>query len=173
MEKRNSVLCHTYSLLLILLRPFVKQVYFQEQPVHLELSKITSIYFKLINLKSYFFNELIWLNRNINFGVFKRIAWKLVWISLFVRLNYCNGNNLSSCKIRLTILFSNLWTFYCRAEGKIKHCRIKREGRLFTIGTAQFESLVELVEFYRKHPLYKGMKLRYPINESVSTEPAH
>ncbi|XP_074617747.1 1-phosphatidylinositol 4,5-bisphosphate phosphodiesterase gamma-1-like [Acropora palmata] len=54
-----------------------------------------------------------------------------------------------------------------RAEGKIKHCRIKREGRLFTIGTAQFESLVELVEFYRKHPLYKGMKLRYPINESV------
>ena len=63
--------------------------------------------------------------------------------------------------------------FYCRADGKIKHCRIKREGRLFTIGTAQFESLVELVEFYRKHPLYKGMKLKYPINESVSIQPAH
>lgn len=54
-----------------------------------------------------------------------------------------------------------------RAEGKIKHCRIKREGRLFTIGTAQFETLVELVEFYMRHPLYKGMKLRYPINEDV------
>lgn len=54
-----------------------------------------------------------------------------------------------------------------RADGKIKHCRIKREGRLFTIGTAQFESLVELVEFYMKHPLYKGMKLKYPINEDV------
>ena len=55
-----------------------------------------------------------------------------------------------------------------RAEGKIKHCRIKREGRLFTIGTAQFESLVELVEFYMRHPLYKGMKLKNPINEDVS-----
>lgn len=54
-----------------------------------------------------------------------------------------------------------------RAEGKIKHCRIKREGRLYTIGTAQFESLVELVEFYMRHPLYKGMKLRYQINEDV------
>lgn len=54
-----------------------------------------------------------------------------------------------------------------RAEGKIKHCRIKREGRLFTIGTAQFESLVELVEFYMRHPLYKGMKLKYHINEDV------
>ncbi|XP_022794203.1 1-phosphatidylinositol 4,5-bisphosphate phosphodiesterase gamma-1-like isoform X3 [Stylophora pistillata] len=54
-----------------------------------------------------------------------------------------------------------------RAEGKIKHCRIKREGRLYTIGTAQFESLVELVEFYMKHPLYKGMKLKYQINEEV------
>ncbi|XP_031560507.1 1-phosphatidylinositol 4,5-bisphosphate phosphodiesterase gamma-1-like isoform X2 [Actinia tenebrosa] len=54
-----------------------------------------------------------------------------------------------------------------RAEGKIKHCKLKREGRLFTIGTAQFESLVELVEFYMKHPLYKGMKLKYAINEQV------
>ena len=57
--------------------------------------------------------------------------------------------------------------FNCRAEGKIKHCRIKREGRLYTIGTAQFESLVELVEFYMRHPLYKGMKLKYQINEDV------
>lgn len=61
--------------------------------------------------------------------------------------------------------------FICRAEGKIKHCRIKREGRLYTIGTAQFESLVELVEFYMKHPLYKGMKLKYQINEDVRNLP--
>ena len=64
-------------------------------------------------------------------------------------------------------LLSCLVVFNCRAEGKIKHCRIKREGRLFTIGTAQFESLVELVEFYMRHPLYKGMKLKYHINEDV------
>lgn len=54
-----------------------------------------------------------------------------------------------------------------RAEGKIKHCRIKLEGRLFLIGNAQFESLVELVSYYEKNPLYKKMKLRYPVNMSV------
>ncbi|CAB4024367.1 1-phosphatidylinositol 4,5-bisphosphate phosphodiesterase gamma-1-like, partial [Paramuricea clavata] len=54
-----------------------------------------------------------------------------------------------------------------RAEGKIKHCKIFREGRLYTIGTAQFESLVELVEFYEKHPLYRKMKLKHPINEEI------
>lgn len=54
-----------------------------------------------------------------------------------------------------------------RAEGKIKHCRIKLEGRLFQIGNAQFESLVDLVGYYEKNPLYKKMKLRYPVNMSV------
>lgn len=62
-----------------------------------------------------------------------------------------------------------LKTCFCgrRAEGKIKHCRIKLEGRLFQIGNAQFESLVELVSYYEKNPLYKKMKLRYPVNQSV------
>ena len=55
--------------------------------------------------------------------------------------------------------------FTCRAEGKIKHCRIKQEGRLFTIGTAQFESLVELVNYYEKNPLYRKMKLKHAVNE--------
>ncbi len=54
-----------------------------------------------------------------------------------------------------------------RAEGKIKHCRIKGEGRLFTIGTAQFESLVELVTYYEKNALYRKMKLRYPVNQNL------
>lgn len=54
-----------------------------------------------------------------------------------------------------------------RAESKIKHCRIKLEGRLFMIGNVQFESLVELVNYYEKSPLYKKMRLRYPVNERV------
>lgn len=54
-----------------------------------------------------------------------------------------------------------------RAEKKIKHCRIKQDGRLFIIGTAQFESLVELVSYYERHPLYRKMKLKYPVNEDV------
>lgn len=54
-----------------------------------------------------------------------------------------------------------------RAEGKIKHCRIRQEGRLFTIANAEFESLSELVRYYERNPLYKKMKLRKPVNESV------
>lgn len=54
-----------------------------------------------------------------------------------------------------------------RAEDQIKHCRIRQEGRLFTIGTAQFESLLDLIAYYEKHPLYKKVKLRYPICEGV------
>lgn len=49
----------------------------------------------------------------------------------------------------------------------MKHCRIKQEGRLFTIGTASFESLVELVNYYEKHPLYRRMKLRYPVSSQL------
>jgi phosphatidylinositol phospholipase C gamma-1 len=52
-----------------------------------------------------------------------------------------------------------------RAEKKIKHCRIKQEGRLYTIGSVQFESLVELVSYYKRHPLYHKIKLWYPVNE--------
>lgn len=56
----------------------------------------------------------------------------------------------------------------CRAEGKIKHCRIQQEGRLFMLGSsAEFESLVDLVSYYEKHPLYRKMRLRYPINEDT------
>ncbi|CAB1324000.1 unnamed protein product [Coregonus sp. 'balchen'] len=54
------------------------------------------------------------------------------------------------------------------AEGKIKHCRIQQEGRMFMLGSsAEFESLVDLVSYYEKHPLYRKMRLRYPINEDT------
>ncbi|XP_052746771.1 1-phosphatidylinositol 4,5-bisphosphate phosphodiesterase gamma-1 isoform X2 [Bicyclus anynana] len=42
-----------------------------------------------------------------------------------------------------------------RSEKEIKHCRVKREGRLFSIGAVKFESLVELVAYYERNPLYK------------------
>ena len=61
----------------------------------------------------------------------------------------------------------NLIVFVTRAEGKIKHCRIKHEGRLFIIGNATFESLLELVQYYEKQPLYRRMKLRYPVNDQL------
>uniref|UniRef100_A0A3Q3GHQ2 1-phosphatidylinositol 4,5-bisphosphate phosphodiesterase gamma n=1 Tax=Kryptolebias marmoratus TaxID=37003 RepID=A0A3Q3GHQ2_KRYMA len=62
----------------------------------------------------------------------------------------------------------NSYAISFRAEGKIKHCRIQQEGRLFMLGSsAEFESLVDLVSYYEKHPLYRKMKLRYPINEDT------
>jgi len=54
-----------------------------------------------------------------------------------------------------------------RAEGKVKHCLIKKEGRLYTIGTVQFESLLELVAYYEKNPLYKKVKLKTPVTEDL------
>lgn len=33
--------------------------------------------------------------------------------------------------------------------------------------SAEFESLMDLVSYYEKHPLYRKMKLRYPINEDT------
>ncbi|KAI1297248.1 1-phosphatidylinositol 4,5-bisphosphate phosphodiesterase gamma-1 [Halotydeus destructor] len=54
-----------------------------------------------------------------------------------------------------------------RAENLIKHCRIKQEGRLFAIGSAQFESLVELVTHYERSPLYRRVKLKVPVNRQL------
>lgn len=58
-------------------------------------------------------------------------------------------------------------TINFRTQREIKHCRIKLEGRLYTIGTVKFESLVELVSYYEKNPLYKKVKLEFPISEEI------
>ncbi|XP_069595268.1 1-phosphatidylinositol 4,5-bisphosphate phosphodiesterase gamma-2 isoform X1 [Ranitomeya imitator] len=63
---------------------------------------------------------------------------------------------------------SNSYAITFRAEGKIKHCRINKDGRLFVLGTsAYFENLVELVNYYEKHALYRKIKLRYPVTEEL------
>ncbi|CAG0883545.1 unnamed protein product [Cyprideis torosa] len=54
-----------------------------------------------------------------------------------------------------------------RSEGKIKHCRVKMEGRLYVIGAAKFESLVSLVNHYQKDPLYRQTRLMYPLTEEL------
>ncbi|XP_046469716.1 1-phosphatidylinositol 4,5-bisphosphate phosphodiesterase gamma-1-like [Neodiprion pinetum] len=52
-----------------------------------------------------------------------------------------------------------------RADRKIKHCRIGVEGRLYTIGVFQFESLVELISYYERHPLYNKTKLSHSVTQ--------
>lgn len=41
------------------------------------------------------------------------------------------------------------------------------EGRLYVVGEAQFESLVSLVNYYTRNPLYRHVKLTFPISKDV------
>jgi hypothetical protein len=41
------------------------------------------------------------------------------------------------------------------------------EGRLYVVGEMKFESLVDLVNFYFKFPLYKTVKLTIPISKEI------
>uniref|UniRef100_A0A4W6EY23 1-phosphatidylinositol 4,5-bisphosphate phosphodiesterase gamma n=1 Tax=Lates calcarifer TaxID=8187 RepID=A0A4W6EY23_LATCA len=57
-------------------------------------------------------------------------------------------------------------TFRC--DGKVKHCRIQKEGSMYLLGTTtEFESLMELVSYFRKKPLYRKIKLRYPVTPEL------
>ncbi|KFQ10087.1 1-phosphatidylinositol 4,5-bisphosphate phosphodiesterase gamma-1, partial [Haliaeetus albicilla] len=83
---------------------------------------------------------------------------------------YCTetGGKDGTFLVRESETFVGDYTLSFWAEGKIKHCRIQQEGRLFMLGSsAEFESLVDLISYYEKHPLYRKMKLRYPINEET------
>lgn len=53
------------------------------------------------------------------------------------------------------------------AYRKVKHCRINVEGRLCVVGELLFESLVSLVSYYTRNPLYRNVKLVYPISKDV------
>lgn len=54
-----------------------------------------------------------------------------------------------------------------RAESKIKHCRVKKEGRMYCIGDTEFDSMIEMIKYYEKHPLYRKMKLRFAVCEEL------
>ena len=65
------------------------------------------------------------------------------------------------------MLYHAIPIFFLRAEGKVCHCRIMVENGNYMIGSAQFDSLTELVQYYETIPLYRRMKLKYAINEEV------
>lgn len=54
-----------------------------------------------------------------------------------------------------------------RAEGRVRHCRIQVDNNQYMIGSATFDSLTELVQYYESNPLYRRMKLKYAINDEV------
>ncbi|TRY87126.1 hypothetical protein DNTS_008186 [Danionella cerebrum] len=63
---------------------------------------------------------------------------------------------------------SDSYAITFRGEGKVKHCRIHKDGSMYVLGTSsEFESLVELVDYFRKKPLYRKTKLRYPVTPEL------
>lgn len=68
---------------------------------------------------------------------------------------------LPTCKI-LT------WKFCDRAEGKVKHCRIKQGDELYLIGNSSFETLCAIIKFYRKNTLFRKIKLRHPATRELN-----
>ncbi|CAB0038593.1 unnamed protein product [Trichogramma brassicae] len=62
---------------------------------------------------------------------------------------------------------NNSYVLSFRAESQIKHCRIKLEGRLYTIGAEQYESLVTLINDHIANPLYNKVKLTRAVNRSM------
>lgn len=76
----------------------------------------------------------------------------------------------SFCKIsiRCSIVFLPFFfVFTYSAYRKVKHCRINVEGRLYVVGELLFESLVSLVNYYTRNPLYRNVKLTFPISKDV------
>uniref|UniRef100_A0A8D2Q4B4 1-phosphatidylinositol 4,5-bisphosphate phosphodiesterase gamma n=1 Tax=Varanus komodoensis TaxID=61221 RepID=A0A8D2Q4B4_VARKO len=61
----------------------------------------------------------------------------------------------------------NSYAISFRAEGQIKHCRVLQDNQTVFLDNSEFDSLVDLVSYYEKHPLYRKMKLRYSINEET------
>ena len=49
----------------------------------------------------------------------------------------------------------------------MKHCCVLSGRRPYTNGLVQFQSLLELVVYYEKNPLYKKVKLKTAVMEEL------
>ena len=57
-----------------------------------------------------------------------------------------------------------------RANGVNQHYRLKTEGRVFFVNQTMFESLTQLVDYYRNHEFTAGICLNHPVNEQIANE---
>ncbi|XP_037042281.1 1-phosphatidylinositol 4,5-bisphosphate phosphodiesterase gamma-1 [Bradysia coprophila] len=69
--------------------------------------------------------------------------------------------------VRVSEQDANAYAISFTAYRKIKNCRINVEGRLYIVGETQFESLVSLISYYTRNPLYRNVKLTYPISKEM------
>uniref|UniRef100_A0A1I8NY27 1-phosphatidylinositol 4,5-bisphosphate phosphodiesterase gamma n=1 Tax=Stomoxys calcitrans TaxID=35570 RepID=A0A1I8NY27_STOCA len=74
---------------------------------------------------------------------------------------------VGSFLVRPSVQSANAFVISFTVNRKIKHCRIMQEGRLFVVDTNQFESLVSLVKHYMRNPLYRNVKLVYPVSQEL------
>ncbi|XP_023302530.2 1-phosphatidylinositol 4,5-bisphosphate phosphodiesterase gamma-1 [Lucilia cuprina] len=75
--------------------------------------------------------------------------------------------DVGSFLVRPSVQNANAFVISFTINRKIKHCRIMQEGRLFVVDTTQFESLVSLVKYYMRNPLYRTVKLMYPVSQEL------
>ncbi|KAL5261405.1 hypothetical protein ACHWQZ_G007194 [Mnemiopsis leidyi] len=62
----------------------------------------------------------------------------------------------------------NKFRLVFRCAGAVRSCKIGQDGRLWVIGKSQFEGLTQLIEYYKKRPLYitknnQEIKLTKPV----------
>ncbi|XP_011187776.2 1-phosphatidylinositol 4,5-bisphosphate phosphodiesterase gamma-1 [Zeugodacus cucurbitae] len=75
--------------------------------------------------------------------------------------------DVGSFLVRPSVQSTNAFVISFTINRKIKHCRIMQEGRLYVVDTIQFESLVSLVNYYMRNPLYRNVKLMYPVSQEL------
>ncbi|ALC48580.1 sl [Drosophila busckii] len=74
---------------------------------------------------------------------------------------------IGSFLVRPSVQSINAFVISFSINRKIKHCRILQEGRLYAIDTMQFESLVSLIHYYMRNPLYRNVKLMHPVSQEL------
>lgn len=75
--------------------------------------------------------------------------------------------DIGSFLVRPSVQSVNAFVISFTINRKIKHCRIMQEGRLYAIDTMQFESLVSLIHYYMRNPLYRNVKLVHPVSQDL------
>ncbi|EDV46880.1 1-phosphatidylinositol 4,5-bisphosphate phosphodiesterase gamma-1 [Drosophila erecta] len=74
---------------------------------------------------------------------------------------------IGSFLVRPSVQSINAFVISFTINRKIKHCRIMQEGRLYGIDTMNFESLVSLINYYTRNPLYRNVKLSHPVSQEL------
>ncbi|XP_019860892.1 PREDICTED: uncharacterized protein LOC109589223 [Amphimedon queenslandica] len=61
----------------------------------------------------------------------------------------------------------NTWAISLVIGNSVCHLKFFGKGGQFETGNSTFDSMVELVDFYKQNPIYADTKLKYPINEEI------